>query len=383
MLITYQQLARENVWENVAEFMDEHPTFMFLDESHRIKRGLDGKTASVVLNLSHLPSAKLIMTGTPLPNSVGDLVPQLSFLYPEARIDEANVTELIQPLYVRTTLAELNLPDPIRTIRQMSMNPEQRHLYELMRTEAVRQGERFLASPDRTALRSLGRHVMKLLQVVSNPALLSSELNLPTSNVLSNALKEGDSPKIAFACKRARELARLGKKSIIWSGFVGNVELLSQRLSDLGADYIHGGVDAGSEEDENTRERKIKRFHDDSRAFVLVANPAAASESISLHTVCHNAIYVDRSYNAAQYLQSEHRIHRIGLPLGAVTEVEILECENSIDQNVDRRLRMKVDKMASILNDRSLQIDAELVDIDSDDFSPDDAQAVLSDLKSA
>jgi hypothetical protein len=31
-----------------------------------------------------------------------------------------------------------------------------------------------------------------------------------------------------------------------------------------------------------------------------------------LHKVCQNAIYVDRTFNAAHFLQSEDRIHRLG-----------------------------------------------------------------------
>ena len=49
-------------------------------------------------------------------------------------------------------------------------------------------------------------------------------------------------PKIRFACKRARELAADGKKVLIWSTFVNNVELIASELDDLGALYIRGDV---------------------------------------------------------------------------------------------------------------------------------------------
>ena len=45
--------------------------------------------------------------------------------------------------------------------------------------------------------------------------------------------------------------------------------------------------------------------------MVFVANPAAAAESISLHEVCDHAIYIDRTYNAGQFMQSRDRIHRL------------------------------------------------------------------------
>jgi hypothetical protein len=91
--------------------------------------------------------------------------------------------------------------------------------------------------------------------------------------------------------------------------------------------------------------------------MVLVANPAAAAEGISLHTVCHHALYLDRTFNAAHYLQSEDRIHRLGLPPHQRTSIEIVECAGTLDQTVRERLSQKVGRMAEALNDSSLRID--------------------------
>ena len=90
--------------------------------------------------------------------------------------------------------------------------------------------------------------------------------------------------------------------------------------------------------------------------MVMVANPAAAAEGISLHTVCHHAIYLDRNFNAAQYLQSEDRIHRIGLAPDQDTVIEIVECVGTVDETVRQRLEFKVGQMAAVLEDSSLHI---------------------------
>jgi hypothetical protein len=103
---------------------------------------------------------------------------------------------------------------------------------------------------------------------------------------------------------------------------------------------------------------------------VLVANPAACSEGISLHRVCHHAIYVDRSYNAGHFLQSVDRIHRLGLQPGIETHVYVLESiapgvVGSIDYAVRRRLVEKLHTMAQALEDadlRRLALDEELGD---------------------
>lgn len=365
-LITYSQLLY--VVDTIARFLSSHNFFMFLDESHRIKKGDSGSIGSSILKLSHIPDHKLIMSGTPMPNSIDDLVPQFSFLYPGEYVDETNVEEKISPIYVRTTKDELGLKQQKFNVTEVEMSANQRRLYELLRSEQARRVAS-LKSRDRNTLRSLGKSVLRLIQLTSNPSLLSNS-DFSHHKILRDVLLEGDSTKIKYVCNRVRELASKGQKVIVWSSFVQNVELIASRLLDLGADYIHGGVDSGGEDDLDTREAKIKRFHEDPNAFVLVANPAAASEGISLHTVCHYAIYLDRNYNAAQYLQSLDRIHRLGLPEHIDTNIEIVSCPDTIDESVHRRLMFKINRMSEVLNDRSLQqeyeyYDEEDVDIDT------------------
>lgn len=374
-LITYQQLPF--VVSLVADFFLKNEVYLFLDESHRMKRGDGGVIGSAILSLSHLPKAKCIMSGTPLPNSVADLLPQFRFLYPEICAETENVKELIKPVYVRTTKSQLNIPEVTRIATPISLAPAQRELYRLLCSEIARENHSKLTALDRRKLRSLGRSALRLIQLVSNPALMATKVHFEHKELLTAVLEEGDSPKLSYVTYRARELAAQGKKTIIWSSFVNNVELVASRLYDLGADYIHGGVEAGSEEEEYTREAKIKRFHDDDRAFVLVANPAACSEGISLHTVCHHAIYLDRNYNAAQYLQSEDRIHRLGLPENQETTVEIVYSPETIDEAVGERLNAKIQVMAEVLDDEDLRVDPIPFDPDSIGFDQNDALSLI------
>ncbi len=378
MLITYQQYAR--VTELINRYLEQFSVFMYLDESHRIKSGIHNTTPEAILSSCTLPVRKMILSGTPMPQSVSDLIPQFSFLYPDTIPNTESVVGLIQPIYVRTTKAELGLPKVTRKTISLEMSHLQREIYKTLKSELRRQLLPMLSDASRFSLRELGKKVTKVVQFVSNPSLLASDMDYVFDERIGDLISQTDGPKIEYACKRAIELASQGKKVIIWSQFVKNVEIISDRLKCLGADFIHGGVDAGDEEENDTREWKIKEFHENPNKMVLVANPAAASEGISLHTVCHNAIYVDRSFNAAHYLQSEDRIHRLGLPADQITEVEILECTESIDQVIDRRLRNKIDLMAQSLNDPSLNVDTIHYDseIDIDEvLSPDDIEEII------
>jgi len=377
-LITYQQLPI--VVSLLGQFLARHRCFMFVDESHKMKRGSDGVWAGAILSVSHLAEHKLVLSGTPMPQSANDLIAQFQFLFPEVQADGDSISTLIKPVYVRTTKNELGIPTLDRFARPVQLSSEQRYVYNLIRSEIALQANNALNMRQRAQYRLLRRSAMRLLQFVSNPALLISSGAI-SEDLLSDVLASGDSPKIALACQKARELAAQGKKTMIWSSFIQNVELIAARLADLGADYIHGGVETGSEEEEETRERKISRFHSDTHALVLVGNPAACGESISLHTVCHHAIYVDRGFNVAQYLQSEDRIHRLGLKPDQTTTVEILICPDTIDETVDLRLRQKVAKMAEVLEDPNLNIDPVSFDLDDEELDGEDVMALLNHIQ--
>ena len=374
-IITYQQYPRVSAL--IQEFLENNCVSVFLDESHRIKSGRGGISADAILSVAFLPERKLIMSGTPMPQSKKDLIPQFFFLYPEANVTEDNAIDLVQPIYVRTTSGQLGIPAVEHRAVSLKMSPLQSEIYQSIKSETKRQLIPLLSDISKESLREINKKVMKVMQFVTNPALLAKDMDYIFDPRLGDLLAKDIGPKIDYACKRARELASEGKKVIIWSQFVENVELIAERLKDIGADYIHGGVDAGDEDENDTREWKIKEFHQNPEKMVLVANPAAASEGISLHKVCQYAIYVDRSFNAAHYLQSEDRIHRLGLRSDQKPIVEIVQCENSIDDVVQSRLERKVDAMSRALNDSSLDIGTVQYDVD---YDPDEDIISESDL---
>lgn len=380
-LISYQQFNRCS--DLLAQYLHHNQTFVFIDESHRMKGGDKTDTGRQIQKISHLPIGKLIMSGTPMPQSLADLIPQYNFLFPsDGDVSIENVQEKIRRIYVRTTKNEILNPHdfPLKIVRtEIPLHEPQRHLYNLIRSEEMRQLSG-IGSDSRRLFRQLGKSYIRLLQVVTNPSLLLKTL-FSYPDELREAIEYGDGNKIRYTALKARQLAKEGKKVLIWSGFVENVETLTQMLSDLGARCIHGGVEAGSDEEEDTRERIVKDFHDDPNRKVLVANPAACSEGISLHTVCHHSIYLDRNYNAAQFLQSMDRIHRLGLIKGTETIIEVVHSPDSIDDLINARLSDKVRRMAHVMQDPSLNIEPVTVDLNDEGFDEEDAKELLKHLK--
>lgn len=387
MLVSYQQVPRSR--ELITQHLARHRVHVFLDESHRIKAGAARLTANAVLSVSQLPVGKLVMSGTPMPQSADDLLPQFSFLYPEVQATPDNVIDQMRPIYVRTNKAELGLRPPTVVTKTVAMSPLQTELYGYMKSEVARQAALYLSDRTRGAFRNLGRSVTRLLMFVSHPALLSREIEIAKPGLLAAVVAEGKGPKLTYVLRRARQLAREGKKVLIWSSFRYNVEFIAASLQDIGAVFIHGSVDAGDDDDDGTREGRIKLFHDDPNVRVMVANPAAASEGVSLHTVCHHALYLDRTFNAAHFLQSMDRIHRLGLSPDQDTTIEIVECAKSVDQTVGMRLGAKINAMAAALNDTSLRVDpipmalqpADDDEVSGEGLDADDVQALLRDLR--
>jgi SNF2 family DNA or RNA helicase len=173
-------------------------------------------------------------------------------------------------------------------------------------------------------------------------------------------------------------------KTLVWSNFPGNLLALEKQLAALQPAIVYGGIPSIEEADPGvrTRERELARFREDPNCKVLLANPAAMAEGVSLHHVCHDAIYIDRTFNAGQYLQSLDRIHRLGLPIDAETRIYLLTAAGTIDERIHSRVRAKMTRLGQMLADPGL---VPLALPDDEDFGPIldddlDLQEVLSHL---
>jgi SNF2 family DNA or RNA helicase len=397
MIISYDQFIRVSIL--IISFFKTHKVHLILDESHRMKGGEKSKRGNSLLKIAHLPIRKDILSGTPLPRSIQDIAPQMDFLWPgqslgKSIVESLSPHEILKKFYARTTKQELNLPPVHRKFYQIEMSPAQLALYSLVRSEFLKRYEGIKVDGN-IDLMAAKKSVIRLLQISSNPIMVVRSLteekfegfqfdDTKIHAIFSTIVEEWDSPKIKKACEIARGLVSKGEKCVIWSNFKENVERIAFLLRDLGTTYIHGDVETGIDEDPNTREGRIKLFHQEKSGYnILVANPAACSEGISLHKVCHNAIYVDRSFNAAHYLQSVDRIHRFGLDKEIKTHVHILESVapitiGSIDFSVRRRLIDKLNIMSEALMDydlRQLALDEEEADL------PVDSDILIEDVK--
>jgi len=205
--------------------------------------------------------------------------------------------------------------------------------------------------------------MVRLLQAASNPALLTqyseefqvppmSAAGLPVDELIQRYPQYEVPVKVDFAIKLARDLIRKGQKVLIWTSFVHNIRTLQRALFDFNPRTIYGDVPKDEDEDlEFNREKMIAEFRTSPQYPLLIANPSACAESVSLHRVCTHAIYLDRTFNAAHYMQSLDRIHRVGMNPGDKVQYYLLQSQNTIDEVIDERLTEKEARMRSLLDD--------------------------------
>lgn len=139
----------------------------------------------------------------------------------------------------------------------------------------------------------------------------------------------------------------------------------------ISSEIINGSI-GRDERDVILSDFKNKKFS------VLITNPHTLAESVSLHTICHDAVYFEYSYNLVHLLQSKDRIHRLGLPDGQYTQYYYLMDYfkvNGKDYSLDRMIYNRLmDKELLMLN----AIDHKVLETGASD--EEDLQLILGDL---
>src|SRR5581483_3420113 len=115
-------------------------------------------------------------------------------------------------------------------------------------------------------------------------------------------------------------------KAIIWTSFVPNIRQLVDRY------LVHRPVCLYGEMESESRDRAVRAFKSDPAVRLMIANPAAAREGLTL-TEARTAIYVDRTFNLVDFLQSQDRIHRLSQQHSC--RIVLLIAQDTVDEFVD------------------------------------------------
>jgi hypothetical protein len=381
----------------IIDFLKSHKTMVVVDEAHRIKNPT-GVWGSSITEISKEAISRVILTGTPLPNGYEDLFNLYKFIYPfkykeilgfhyqnlqdlttnyQIEIDKIEeLKENISPFFIRIKKSDLKLPPIVENVMLIDMLPYQREIYDFIEAEYIPSLQN---SPSGTIKDVLNKaKLIRLRQAATNPSLLAKSLK--------DSLESGDDgwesdPNVVFTsnsdlfiddseffnkiCNYSHleipskfieilniiksNYFNLNNKVIIWTIFIQNAKDLQSYLlkNNVESRLLIGEVP------QFEREEIIKCFNNpENQDFsVVIANPFSVAESISLHKGCHNAIYLERDYNASNFIQSKDRIHRVGLNENQITTYYYLISNDSIDVVIQDRLDLKVERMEALIND--------------------------------
>lgn len=377
-LVNYESLEK---YQLALKKVITPKTMLVFDEVHKIKR-VESRRAEVAINLAKKTQYRYVLTGTPIPNSYQDIWNFLHILfdaefnkYFDINLSQLNnltplemetINEKLSPFFWRVTKNQLNVPkeNDDNIIISEATNSEQQVIDLLWR--------KFGHNPFKLYIR--------LIQLSSNPQLLKNKISFEmygdygidedsnsifevTDDIPNYSQSEIDlidslseSSKLLSCLKFAENLINQSKVIIIWCIFIATINCVANSLKNKGfkVAVIHGGIES------KVREKIIldfqKGYYD-----VLVTNPHTLAESVSLHMIAHDALYLEYSFNLTHSLQSRDRIHRLGLGNGEETNYYYFMLEGqsgkrtTIDRKIYTRLSEKRDIMYEVIESPLIQ----------------------------
>lgn len=335
--------------------------------------------AENALDLAKNARYVVAMTGTPIPNSYTDIYNLLHILFPHeydeffdfsvpmlrnpTASDQKAINDKLQPFFCRTSKDQLGVPKANEDILcTADARPEENRILRILQMKYRK---------NKLAL------LIRLLQLESDPKLLLQSLNLSDfAYLLDDSVDASDIDfadysaeikELIDACETTTKfrqcidlvstLVSKNKPVIVWCMFVHSIQALSRQLEARGirTRCIYGEVSL------EERQQILADFRRGTTR-VLLTNPHTLAESVSLHSVCHDAIYFEYSYNLVHLLQSKDRIHRLGLPETQYTQYYfqqlVYQTEDgpwSLDEAIYTRLKEKEQIMLDAIDNHVLE----------------------------
>ena len=313
VIISYGLLQREN-----EILRDVHWHTIVADEAQALKNPLAKRTKAAYALKSHF---KMITTGTPIENNLTELWSLFRFINPgllgnikrfgerfSLPIENANedplaarkasqaLKALIQPFILRRMKNQVLTELPSRTeinIR-VEMSPKERDFYEALRLNAIdnisRNDPQGNAGEQRIKMLA---ELVKLRQACCHPKLVMAETDIPSA-------------KLAALDALLEDLKLNNHKALIFSQFVGHLQLIKQHIEAKGLSYQY--LDGSTAQKQ--RQKRVNGFQRGEGDIFLISLKAGGS-GLNL-TAADYVIHMDPWWNPAVEDQASDRAHRIG-----------------------------------------------------------------------
>ena len=351
LVANYTQLRLNAGW-----FKAKAWDVVVLDEGQFIKNPTSQVAAAArALAARH----RLVLTGTPIENRLGDLWSLFAFAQPgllgsqssfRRQFNERDPSALgrlhrrVRHFLLRRTKAQAAPDLPPRTENEIvvDLEPEQRRLYdaELKRARAQLLGVETDRALDRVRFNILAS-LLRLRQICCHPALVdAAHAGLPSA-------------KLDALIERLEELREEDHQVLVFSQFVGMLELIRERLEQAGIGHL---MLTGATED---RQQLVEQFQTDNSRTVFLLSLKAAGFGLNL-TAASYAVLYDPWWNPAVEAQAIDRTHRIGQtkPVFAYR----LLAAGTIEQKIRVLQQEKAALAAAVVQEESL---ASVLDLES------------------
>jgi hypothetical protein len=300
---------------------------------------------------------KILLTGTPLQNSIDELWALLNFLEPNrfeshkefidsygnmsSAADVEKLQGLLKPLMLRRLKQDVEKAIPIKeeTIVEVELTTTQKKWYRSILEKNftwLKQGTKQKNVPN------LINTMIELRKCCIHPWLLKGaeeqileELNAHTAESQARALVQS-SGKMVLIDKLLKKLKHGGHKVLIFSQMTKCLDLIQDylRYQAWGYERIDGNVRS------EQRQAAIDRFSaDNSDSFVFLLCTRAGGVGINL-TAADTCIIFDSDWNPQNDLQAQSRCHRIGQT--KTVKIYRLVTRNTYEREMLDRASMKL-----------------------------------------
>ena len=323
--------------------------FLAVDEAHRLKN----RESQLYTKLrDYKVPSRLLITGTPMQNTLGELSALMDFLMPgvvhieenmDLQSEEAGrkiteLTNMIQPYMLRRTKnkVESDLPPKTEKIIRVELSDIQLEYYKNILTRNYQALNAGTTGPKQSLLNIM----MELKKASNHPFLFpnAEERILGESDRREDVLKVliTSSGKMMLLDRLLTKLRKDGHRVLIFSQMVKMLDLLSQYMQLRGYQYqrLDGNIAAGP------RRMAIDHFNaPDSKDSCFLLSTRAGGLGINLMTA-DTVILFDSDWNPQADLQAMARAHRIG-QTKPVTVYRLVSKE-TVEEEVLERARNKL-----------------------------------------